>query len=220
MTQSDQGSSPCFAHELVLSRNGYETVDEQTEIDVARWRRGERQRLIEARLAITAKDRAKIAMEVCKSLQKIIDPASRPVVGVYWPFRGELDLRDWMKELSNSGARIVLPVVAAKGQPLVFRVWHPGCRMERGVWNIPVPADDRRIEPEFVISPVVGVDRAGYRLGYGGGFYDRTLASMKHRPHVIGVGHPVAEIDTIFPLPHDIPMDQVLLGTTEWNRQV
>lgn len=220
MAYSQHASSPCFAHELMLSERGYEAVDRQTEIDVARWRRGERQRLISARLAISAADRAKIAEKVCHALDRIVDPFGHPVVGVYWPFRGELDLRGWMKEMWDSGARIALPVVVAKGKPLVFRAWRPGCRMERGIWNIPVPADNEQLVPEIVISPVVGVDRDGYRLGYGGGFYDRTLASLANKPLVVGIGHPVAEIETIFPLPHDIPMDKVLLGKKEWKQSL
>lgn len=217
MAHSRYASSPCFAHELVLGERGYEAVDRQTEIDVARWRRGERQRLIDARLAISAAGRAKIAEKVCHALSTIVDPFSHPVVSVYWPFRGELDLRGWMKEMSDRGARIALPVVIARNKPLVFRAWRPGCRIERGVWNIPVPAEDERLSPEIVIAPVVGVDREGYRLGYGGGFYDRTLASLTTKPLVIGVGHPIAQIETIFPLPHDIPMGQVLLGEKEWK---
>ena len=90
--------------------------------------------------------------------------------------------------------------------------------MERGVWNIPIPAADRPLVPEIVISPVVGADRAGYRLGYGGGFYDRTLANLPHRALTIGVGHPVAEIDTIFPQPHDVPLDWIILGDKQWER--
>jgi 5,10-methenyltetrahydrofolate synthetase len=142
----------------------------------------------------------------------------RAVIGLYWPFRGELDLRDWMTDLAGQGARIALPVVVAKGEPLVFREWRPGYRMERGVWNIPIPAADRPLVPEIVISPVVGADRAGYRLGYGGGFYDRTLASLPHRALTIGVGHPVAEIETICPQPHDVPLDWIILGDKQWER--
>lgn len=218
MSNSDQTSSPCFAHQLVPGSRGYEAADRQTEIDVARWRRGERERLIAARLAISAADRAKSAASVSSALNRLVDPAAHPVISIYWPFRGELDLRDWMKGMAERGARMALPVVIAKGQPLIFRCWRPGCRMERGIWNIPIPAEDERIVPDIVISPVVGADRNCYRLGYGGGFYDRTLAELTDDPLVIGVGHPVAEIETIFPLPHDIAMDRIILGQSEWER--
>lgn len=78
--------------------------------------------------------------------------------------------------------------------------------MTRGVWNIPVPADGIDVRPDIVVSPVLGFDRAGYRLGYGGGFYDRTLAALAPRPLVIGVGFAMSAMTTIRPLPHDIPM--------------
>jgi 5,10-methenyltetrahydrofolate synthetase len=84
--------------------------------------------------------------------------------------------------------------------------------MERGVWNIPVPADGAELAPDITIAPVVGHDPGCYRLGYGGGFFDRTLAALEPRPMAIGVGHPVAAIRTIYPQPHDIPMDAIVTG--------
>jgi 5,10-methenyltetrahydrofolate synthetase len=120
-----------------------------------------------------------------------------------------------MTAMHEHGAVIGLPVVIEKERPLVFREWKPRCPMERGVWNIPIPSEGREIVPDVVISPVVGIDPECYRLGYGGGFYDRTLANLSNDPLVLGVGYPMFAIDTIFPLPHDIPMDRVLLGQTE-----
>jgi 5,10-methenyltetrahydrofolate synthetase len=218
MSYPTYSSPPCFAHEIDEGWNGFEPVDPQTAIDVARWRKSERERLIAARLAVSIDERSATARNVIDVLDGLTTAFSRPVVGLYWPFRGELDLREWMVALCKRGARVALPAVVAKGQPLQFREWRPGCRMERGVWNIPVPADDRGLTPEIVISPVVGADRAGYRLGYGGGFYDRTLAAIPDRPLTIGVGHPVAEIGTIFPQPHDIPLDWMILGEKRWER--
>lgn len=218
MSNTTVSSPPCFAHELEAGWNGFEAVDPQTQIDVARWRKGERARLIAARLAVPVEERVAVAKRATVALTGLTTVFPRAVIGLYWPFRGELDLRDWMKDLAGQGARIALPVVVAKGEPLVFREWRPGYRMERGVWNIPIPAADRPLVPEIVISPVVGADRAGYRLGYGGGFYDRTLANLPHRALTIGVGHPVAEIDTIFPQPHDVPLDWIILGDKQWER--
>ena len=82
--------------------------------------------------------------------------------------------------------------------------------MVRGVWNIPVPADGIQVVPDIVIAPVVGFDPEGYRLGYGGGYYDRTLAAWSRKPRVIGVGDSGAAIATIYPLLHDIPMDAIV----------
>jgi 5,10-methenyltetrahydrofolate synthetase len=111
-------------------------------------------------------------------------------------------------------------VVVEKGQPLVFRVWAPGDPLERGVWNIPVPAAGPAITPDVVIAPVVGFDPDCYRLGYGGGYFDRTLAALPSRPMVIGVGHSTARLATIHPQPHDIPMQAIVteLGIVEPRR--
>ena len=116
--------------------------------------------------------------------------------------------------MSERGARIVLPVAIALGQPLVFREWRPNTRMARGLWKIPYPADGAEIMPTVVIAPLVGFDKECFRLGYGGGFFDRTLAGLAASPQVIGVGYPGALIPTIFPQPHDIPMDWILTGAT------
>ncbi len=101
--------------------------------------------------------------------------------------------------------------MVAKGQPLVFRSWAPGEKLEKGVWNIPIPAGGEQVLPDLVIAPLVGFDEAGYRLGYGGGFYDRTLAAMPARPQTIGVGFGFARLATIFPQWHDIPMDSLVV---------
>ena len=97
-----------------------------------------------------------------------------------------------------------------KRAPLAFRLWQPRRRLVPGVWNIPIPADGDEVSPDIVVAPVVGFDRAGYRLGYGGGFFDRTLASFLHRPLAVGVGYDAAAISTIYPLPHDVPMEAIV----------
>ena len=133
-------------------------------------------------------------------------------IAVYWPIRGEINLRPWMVEASNRGARICLPVVIAKDQPVEFHHWMPDCAMAKGIWNIPVPADAVPLVPDVVIVPLLGVDENGYRLGNGGGYYDRTLARLPGDLLTIGVGQTFARIKTIFPMPWDIPMKQVVLG--------
>ena len=94
----------------------------------------------------------------------------------------------------------------------MFKEWTQGCHLERGIWNIPYPADGAVVTPSIVIAPLVGFDAAGYRLGYGGGFFDRTLSAMASKPLVIGVGHPLQKVPTIYPQPHDIPMTWILTG--------
>lgn len=206
-------SPPCFAHELQAGAGGQVAVDAQTLRDVARWRKAERARLIAARMALSVAEKRAHSARLCTELHATLAGAlSGVTVSLYWPFRGEPDLRGWMAEAHEGGARIALPAVVAKGAALVFHPWTPGCAMRRGVWNIPEPDTDETIVPDVTLSPLVGVDPEGYRLGYGGGFYDRTLAALSPRPKVIGVGHPLARIPTIFAQPWDIPMDVVLLG--------
>lgn len=205
-------SPPCFLHELDPSFSGV-AVDPQQARDVARWRKAERERLIAARLALSVEERTANAADIARQLDGIVGFTCETVISLYWPFRGEPDLRGWMGSAHARGAQVALPVVVAKGQPLVFRTWTPGGRLERGVWNIPFPADGAEVTPTVVIAPLVGFDPACYRLGYGGGFFDRTLAALRGEPTVIGVGHPSCAIPTIFPQPHDVPMDWIVTGS-------
>lgn len=181
------------------------------------WRRGERQRLIEARLRISVADRQRASALIASRLDATWRAAGRlvpgAVVSAYWPLRGEPDLRPWLGELHAQGLTCVLPVVEEKGAPLAFRRWSPGCAMEKGFWNIPVPADPEPHTPQLLVAPVVGFDAQCYRLGYGGGYFDRTLAQLRSRRkefHVLGVGYAMSRLATIHPLPHDIALHGIL----------
>lgn len=180
--------------------------------DIARWRKAERERLIAGRLAISADTRAKFFALIAERLDAILGDVSGRVVSLYWPFRGEPDLRPWLASLFARGGTPALPVVVEKARPLVFRAYRPGDRLEKGVWNIPVPAEGGPVVPDVVIAPLVGVDPQHYRLGYGGGFFDRTLAALPKKPLVIGVGYAAQRIATIHPQPHDIPMDRIVIA--------
>jgi 5,10-methenyltetrahydrofolate synthetase len=179
---------------------------------IASWRKLERERLIAARLALPADYRLAQAQAIARELDRQIANTSGTIVSAYWPIRGEPDLRAWMQAASGRGLRIALPEAVAPRLPLQFRAWHPGAAMARGLWNIPYPAEGTSLVPTIVLAPVVGYDRAGYRLGYGGGFFDRTLAQLAPLPRVIGIGYPEASIDTIYPQPHDIPMHDIVTG--------
>ncbi|RQP04459.1 MAG: hypothetical protein D1H97_17770 [Paracoccus sp. BP8] len=95
--------------------------------------------------------------------------------------------------------------------PLAFHRWSPGAPMRRGHWNIPVPASIEAVEPDVVLAPLVGWDGRGYRLGYGGGYFDRTLAAR--RPLAVGTGLQSARLATIYPQPHDIPLAAIVTET-------
>ena len=205
----EYASPPCFMHELEPGyRDG--AVRQDSWPDVARWRKAERSRLIEERLRIDIDERKAMSERIASRLDAVIGKFGGRTVSVYWPFRGEPDLRNWAVGVIGRGGRIALPVVIQKAAPLEFRAWSPGDPLERGVWNILVPARGPAVLPDVVIAPVVGFDAAGYRLGYGGGFFDRTLAAMPRKPLVIGVGYAGSRIPTIYPQPHDIPMDEIV----------
>jgi 5-formyltetrahydrofolate cyclo-ligase len=111
------------------------------------------------------------------------------VVSGFWPMKDELDIRPLMFELFNEGCELALPVVVGKGQPLVFRAWRPGDPLEQGVFKTLHPSAKREtIEPDVLIVPLLACDEAGWRLGYGGGFYDRTLRGLRARRKVLALG--------------------------------
>lgn len=205
----EYASPPCFMHELAPEFcDALSSADSWGEI--SRWRKVERKRLIDERLALDIEHRQVRSGRIASLLDLTIGKFSGRIVGTYWPFRGEPDLRNWGIKVIERGGRIALPVVIQKGWPLEYRIWAPGDPLERGVWNILVPSRGPAVQPDIVIAPLVGFDEANYRLGYGGGFFDRTLAIMKKKPLVIGVGYRESRIPTIFPQPHDIAMDVIV----------
>jgi 5-formyltetrahydrofolate cyclo-ligase len=198
-------------HELVDGRPG---VDPQQTHDVARWRKVERERLIAARCALAEEYRRGQTLAIVQALEGILATIKLPIVGVYWPIQAEPDLREWIGTLAQRGVPVALPVATALGQPLVYREWRPQAKLARGLWKIPYPADGAEVIPSVIIAPLVGYDPDCYRLGYGGGFFDRTLAAMRPKPLSIGVGYPSAALSTVYPQPHDVPMHWVVAGSS------
>lgn len=178
--------------------------------EILAWRKAERLRLTALRRALPARERRRHAERIAGDIADMLDGASGRVVSFYWPIRAEPNLLPLMRVLEEAGHRCVLPIVVARATPLKFRSWRDGEPLVPGVWNIPIPAGGEELTPDVTIAPVIGFDRACYRLGYGGGFFDRTLASLSTRPRAIGVGYALAAIGTIHPLPHDIAMDVIV----------
>ena len=208
-------SSPCLAGEI--APNGFDplAVDPEQARDVARWRRAERVRLRAARDALSVADRKAAGFTLSAHLRHLLaqqfSGAAGLALSAYWPIKGEPDLRDFMAELHGRGVTLALPVVEVKAAPMVFRRWMPGMATVRGDWNIPVPPPDAEtLTPDIAFAPLVGWDGAGFRLGYGGGYFDRTLAALSPRPFTIGIGLHSARLATIFPQPHDIALDVIL----------
>ncbi|MFW6024136.1 MAG: 5-formyltetrahydrofolate cyclo-ligase [Dichotomicrobium sp.] len=208
-------SPPCMAHEVDPAYFDPLGVDPDQARDVARWRKAERARLRKARAEMSVAEReqagAAIATHLRNLLEDRFDGAAGRVLSAYWPIKGEPNLRPLMAALHEQGARIALPIVERKAAPLVFRRWTPRTRMVRGDWNILVPPPEaEEVTPAITLAPLVGWDGECYRLGYGGGYFDRTLAALSPRPFTIGIGFDSARLATIFPQPHDVPLDLIL----------
>ena len=177
--------------------------------DVKTWRRQERLRLIAWRMGLSPGVRREWGERITAGLQPFL--AERPgVVGAYWPYRAEFDPQLLIKSLVAAGRAVALPVVIDKRGPLEYRTWRPGEKLVSGVWDIPIPEKREIVMPAMVLAPLVGFDLAFYRLGYGGGYFDRTLAALKPRPFAIGVGFALQQLATIYPQPFDMPMDLIV----------
>jgi len=125
----------------------------------------------------------------------------------------ELDVWPLLRRLSGAGVTLALPVVARKGQPLLFRAWVPGDAMNKGVWGIPEPKADKPVlEPDILLVPLLAFDASGCRLGYGGGFYDRTLATLRARKPIVAIGLAYDEqrVNAVPHLDYDQRLDWVL----------
>lgn len=205
----DYASPACMAGQIAPGYFDPLTVDPVAAADAARWRKGVRADLLAARAARDAQATdAAIADQLDRVLADRFGGAKGLVLAAYWPIRGEPDLRPWMAR--QTGLRLALPVVVAPDQPLIFRPWSPGAPMRPGAWNIPQPDTDEQVIPQIILAPTVGWDTGRFRLGYGGGFYDRTLAALRPRPYAIGIGLEAGRLPTIYPQPHDAALDLIV----------
>ena len=145
-------------------------------------------------------------------------------IGAYWPIKGEFDalpaLFRWTEGETDTKRQIGLPVINRETRHLRFHVWYPGCPMEEDAYGIPKPKDTDAFEPQLLLVPCVGFGPKGVRLGYGGGFYDRTLADLKPRPYTVGVGYAHGFIPWLTAEPHDVPLDAMLTEEgVAWQRE-
>jgi 5-formyltetrahydrofolate cyclo-ligase len=142
-----------------------------------------------------------------------VEVRSDAIVSGYWPIRDEIDPMPLMRQLSAKGAQLALPVIIGRDQPLIFRAWTTDAQLLRGQLGImePSPRSDV-VEPDIVLVPLAAFDRAGHRIGYGAGHYDRTLEQLRASKPVVAIGlaFAVQEIETIPALPHDVRLDYVL----------
>ena len=177
---------------------------------IAQWRKAERARLIARRLAASPAEHAQWSARIEALVQAGFALLGRMTIGLCWPYQGEFDARSLVRSFRRRGARAVLPVVLAKGAPLEFREWWPGVAMLNGVFDLPVPDGTAILRPGALLIPAVGIGVRGDRLGYGGGFFDRTLAALAPKPLCIGIAFELSRIPTTNPQPHDVLMDFVV----------
>lgn len=192
--------------------------------DLKQWRKAERDRLIAARLALSDEQRVQLRNRIDANLERAFPGLAQSLVAFCWPIQNEYDARFLAHRLREQGAKTALPVVVKYAQPLIFRLWKPGDELARGVYDIPYPPSGESVVPDVALVPMNGFDANGYRLGYGGGFFDRTLAALRTgdsaRPVAIGVTYEMARIQTIRPQTYDIPMDYVVTERGVYQRGV
>ncbi len=174
------------------------------------WRDTQRRELLAKRMAVPMAQRRQWSHHVTQQLAVHFPTLQGLVVGGYWPFRGEFDPRFLMRQLRDGGSRLALPVVVRKNAPLQFREWWPGAPTVKAALGLPVPAGTDVLVPQALLIPPVGFDEHGFRLGYGGGYFDRTLAAMQPQPLKIGVGFEISRMPTIHPQAHDVAMDFIV----------
>lgn len=173
------------------------------------WRKAQRRALKAQRSAMLRADRQRATDAIVRLLAEHGPRLKR--FSFYWPMYGEPDLRPFVRQLVSAGAEASLPVVVEPAAPLEFWRWDPEGPLDRtGVWNIPIPAERNPVQPDVLLIPTLGFDESGFRLGYGGGFYDRTLGAMKPVPVTVGIGYDLGRLATIYPQPHDVPLDYVV----------
>ncbi len=186
--------------------------------DTTLWRRQQRDRLIAARMAIGVELHRRWSDDIARRLAALLERVPGCVVGLYWPHKAEFDPRALAQGLIAQGRSVALPAIIDRRGPLEYRAWDRDAEMETGSFGIPAPKRRVAVRPDIIVTPLVGFDAANYRLGYGGGYFDRTLAALDPRPVTIGAGFELSRLATIFPEPHDIALDYIVTEAGLWQK--
>ena len=147
-------------------------------------------------------------------------PHPDDIIAAYWPIRGELDLTPLIQKLTSQGFQCALPIVVEDTLQLEFAIWNDETIFKKGQYGISEPATAERISPDIFLIPMLAFDMQGYRLGYGGGYYDKTIAYYQCSKHVTTIGVAFEEQKSLLPLPredHDIPLDMILTQQKLYN---
>lgn len=181
---------------------------EELSEDTTAWRRELRRAMVERRAALDDAGHAALSARIAGHALAAL---ARPAVAAFcWPIKHEPDVRAIVTAWAAVGARAALPVVVAEDAPLLFREWTPETPLTADRYGIPTPAAGAWLTPDLILLPLNGFDGAGYRLGYGGGYFDRTLAALVPRPLAVGVGFEINRIASIQPAPHDQRLDWIV----------
>ena len=182
------------------------------------WRRAMRNDMVARRAALSEAEHAEFSARIVRNLE---DAISLPAVFAFcWPIKHEPDVRSIVARWTQQGAKAALPVVVEEGTPLAFRHWHEASQLVPDRYGIPTPADGDFLAPDLILLPLNGFDAAGYRLGYGGGYFDHTLAAMSPRPVAVGVGFEINRLESIRPEVHDQRLDWIVTDAGAFRPEV
>ncbi len=213
--KTNRPSSPvCYADQVEIAAPD----DPASWESIKRWRRLQRERLLSERVNAGGKQRRQWQEAILPRLQQRLQGMPAMTIGFYWPFKGEVDCRRLVGGLLQAGWIAALPAVVERGASLSFYHWTPSSKLVPGIWKIPVPESGEVVQPDVLLIPLVGFDGGYYRLGYGGGYYDRTIAAQSARPLCIGIGFEQARLHSIYPQSHDVPMDCILTESISMDR--
>ncbi len=157
-------------------------------------------------------DRHQRAVQLQEVLMVWLIGRKEQTIGAYWPIKGEFDALPALYRWSEAqpGRQLGLPVIDRETKQLRFHTWFPGCPMEEDAYGIPKPKDTEAFHPQLLLVPCVGYGPQGLRLGYGGGFYDRTLAGLTPKPVTVGLAYSHGFLPWLQGEPHDVPLDVML----------
>jgi 5-formyltetrahydrofolate cyclo-ligase len=161
--------------------------------------------------------------QVCDQLLASDKLHSNQIIAVYWPLGDELDPMPLLNTLHAMGHQMVLPVMLGAGKPLIFRTWCPTDELQDAGFGTREPSEDKQVlEPDVILAPLLAFDSSGFRLGYGGGFYDRTLEKLRQNKPVTvyGIAYAAQKMDHVIKGPYDQPLDGIVteLGVTLFTR--
>ena len=172
-----------------------------------------RDRLREVRHHISQHERNAAAQAICEHGETLMSRLARQVVSGFWPIRDEINITPLLIQLHEAGLTCALPIVETRQAPLVFRQWQPGDLLQKSSFGLHQPlAEATSVTPQILIVPLLAFDQEGMRLGWGGGYYDRTLAQLRVSSGVIavGVGYSAQQVDKLPSGPHDQRLDYMM----------